>query len=205
LRKPKGGNMAKALLLSDVISNIKSSDEMTKLLLHCCCAPCASYVLELLAPYFKITTIYCETNIIPKAEYDKRAGALQKMLALPEYKFVEDEIYLEYDHGTYDKISKIPMENEGGHRCAECFMSRLKEVAFWSEACSQDYFATTLTVSPHKNPQKINEIGKQISAVVNADYLISNFKKEGGFKRSIEISKRLELYRQSYCGCTPIT
>jgi len=196
--------MAKAILLSDVISNIESSNERKKLLLHCCCAPCASHVLKLIAPYFKITTIYCETNIVPESEYTKRENQLRKMLSMEEYRFVKDSVYIEYDRGTYDKISKIPMEKEGGFRCVECFASRLKEVAFWSVVHEQDYFATTLTVSPHKNAQLINIIGSEISKVVSADYLVSDFKKQGGFQRSIEISKRLGLYRQSYCGCKPV-
>ena len=195
--------MAKAISLNDVISNTKSSAERPSLLLHCCCAPCASYVLEHLAPYFTITTIYCETNIFPEAEYAKRESELRRMLSMQEYMFVKDSIFVEYDNGTYDKISKIPMEAEGGHRCAECFASRLKEVAFWSAVGQQDYFATTLTISPHKNAQLINAIGGAISKVVSADYLISDFKKHAGYQRSIELSKQYGLYRQQYCGCVP--
>ena len=195
--------MAKSIALAEVISNITVSGEMPKLLLHCCCAPCASYVLEYLSPYFKITTIFCETNITPETEYNKREDQLRKMINLQEYSFVKDSIYVEYDRGTYDKISKIPMQAEGGPRCVECFTSRLKEVVFWSEVYKQDYFATTLTVSPHKNAQLINAIGSAISEVVSAEYLISDFKKEGGLQHSIEKSKLFGLYRQQYCGCVP--
>ncbi len=172
-----------------------------KLLLHSCCAPCSSHVLECLSPYFKITVFYYNPNIYPDEEYEKRA--------------MEQEAFLERFPGTdaaflrgrFEKEKFCDMAKgleglpEGGERCFRCYRMRLGETARRAREMGMDFFATTLSISPLKNAQKLNEIGESLAGEHGIAYLVSDFKKKDGYKRSIELSKEYGLYRQDYCGC----
>lgn len=183
------------------IERAMASGETKRLLLHCCCAPCASYVLEYLSPFFSITMLFYNPNIWPREEYDKRAGELQKLL-IP-HQDIADLIVSDYDTAAFEAAA-MPYrdEPEGGARCRRCFELRLAETASYAKSGGFSYFATTLTVSPHKDASAINDIGGAMAERCGATYLSSDFKKRDGFKRSIELSKKYGLYRQSYCGCS---
>ena len=173
-----------------------------KLLLHACCAPCASYVLEYLSKYFQIDVFYFNPNIYPTKEYEKRGRELEKLISLMPFDNPVKLIPSEYDPSRfYDAAKGLETEREGGARCTECFELRLSETAKIAKAGNYDWFATTLTVSPHKNAQLINEIGQRLGRDMGAEYLVSDFKKREGYKRSIELCKQYDIYRQCYCGC----
>jgi len=175
---------------------------MPKLLLHTCCAPCGSYVLEHLSPSFEITALYYNPNIYPYEEYDKRAAELEKLLSLAEYPSRVELIIAKRNSAAFDAVAApFGDEPEGGRRCTECFKLRLEETAARAKHGGYDYFASTLSVSPHKDAALINEIGAALSEKYGVKYLNSDFKKRDGHKRSIELSKQFGLYRQSYCGC----
>lgn len=175
--------------------------ERKKLLLHSCCAPCSSYVLEYLTKYFDITVYYYNPNIYPKEEFYKRAEEQRRLVcdmqargcSVIEEKFDENEFY--------SAVAGYEKEKEGGERCFKCYELRLEKTAQYAKQHGFDYFCTTLSISPLKNAQKLNELGKKISARYGIDYLYSDFKKKNGYKRSIELSKIYNLYRQDYCGC----
>ena len=191
-----------ALALDEQLLGIKLSGTTPRLLLHCCCAPCASYVLEYLSPFFDITALYYNPNIQPREEYDKRASELWKLLELSRYQNKVDMIVGEYDTGSYDALTAPFLdEPEGGGRCAVCYDYRLEETAKYAKANGYDYFTTTLSVSPYKNASRLNEIGNRLAGEYEVSFLSSDFKKHDGYKRSIELSKLYGLYRQSYCGC----
>lgn len=173
-----------------------------KLLLHSCCAPCSSYVVEYLSKYFDITVLYYNPNIDSLDEYLKRADEQQRLiLEMPTTNPV-NFVCLPYDTTTYyAKISGLENEKEGGARCTECFYLRLEKTAEKAKKLNYDYFATTLTISPLKNAQVINSIGYELSKIYDIPWLPSDFKKLGGYKRSIELSNIYNLYRQNYCGC----
>ena len=172
------------------------------LLLHSCCAPCSSYVLEYLAPYFQICDFYYNPNISPKREYEDRKEELVRLIA--EMGLSTEVTFLE---GTYQPEDFFTMAKgledlpEGGERCFKCYEMRLRESAKIAKEQGAEYFATTLTISPLKNAQKLNEIGEQLAAEYGVKYLPSDFKKKNGYKRSVELSAQHELYRQNYCGC----
>ena len=187
---------------------VRSAEEGRKtpaLFLHSCCAPCSSYVLEYLCRYFKITLFYYNPNISSSQEYRKRVEEQKRLIAAynEEGKGFKIEI-IEGDHApeTFFEIAR-GLEDcpEGGERCFRCFALRLRETARLAKQGGFDYFATTLTISPLKNAQKINEIGQGLSAEYGVPWLPSDFKKKDGFKRSIELSAEYGLYRQDYCGC----
>jgi len=181
------------------------------LLLHCCCSPCASYVLECLVQDYKTTLLFYNPNIEPREEYDKRRDEIYRLLeiialdkrvgnSLPtfEVKLLE----CEYDNTVFESaVLSLRNEPEGGKRCRVCFELRLEETARRARAGEYDIFATTLSVGPHKDAELINEIGRKISDELGVEYLSSNFKTNDGFKRSVELSKKYGLYRQRYCGC----
>ena len=176
--------------------------EAPRLLLHCCCAPCASYVLEYLSPFYQITILFYNPNIQPLEEHDKRAGELEKLLSLAEFPNHVNMLAVEYDAAAFEFAAiQFRDEPEGGRRCRACFELRLGETAARAGAGGYDCFATTLTVSPHKAASVINEIGGNLAVMHGVKYLDSDFKKRDGYKRSIELSKQYGLYRQSYCGC----
>ena len=180
----------------------KSPNGTPSLLLHACCAPCASYALECLSPGYAITVLFFNPNIQPEEEYDKRAGEFSKLLSMGVYPNSVDLLVPGYDDAGFEAAAaSFRDEPEGGKRCRECFTLRLAETAARAAAGRYDFFATTLTVSPHKNAAVINEIGGIMAAKHAVEYLSSDFKKRDGYKRSIELSRMYGLYRQSYCGC----
>ena len=169
-----------------------------RLLLHACCAPCSTYVAEYLREYFDITLFYYNPNTHPQAEYLRRLDALYTLaehFSLP---------ILEGDYNTQEFFSRVKgMEKlpEGSERCTECFHIRLSETARKAKELGFDYFCSTLSISPHKNAELINELGESYAAEYGVPFLPNDFKKRGGFLRSTELSKELGLYRQDYCGC----
>ena len=178
---------------------IESLDTRPTLLLHSCCAPCSSYVLEYLSKHFRITVYYYNPCIYPEEEYFKRLDTQKQLLEI-----TGNALLLEgdYDHSTFiNKIKGLEKETEGGARCTLCFKQRLYATAKAAKEGGFDYFATTLTVSPHKNAPLLNEICKKASEEFGVLHLPSDFKKRNGYKRSVELSKELGLYRQDYCGC----
>lgn len=165
------------------------------LLLQACCGPCSSAVLEQLKPYFEITILYYNPNTYPEAEYEKRYNEFSK---LDGFKMIKED----YDHNEFLEVAKgLEAEIEGGARCYKCYELRLKKTATLAKELAFDYFSTTLSISPHKNAKWINEIGLKLEAEMGVKFLYSDFKKKEGYKRSIEISKEIGLYRQDYCGC----
>lgn len=170
------------------------------ILLHVCCAPCSSYVLNLLKDHFNITVLFYNPNIYPSEEYIKRKNELIKLInKMNEGISLMDCDYLSED---FESVSKgLESEKEGGIRCNKCIELRLSKTALMASLNRFEYFATTLSVSPHKNAEVINEIGASLELVYKVKYLYSDFKKNDGFKKSIEYSKKYELYRQNYCGC----
>lgn len=177
---------------------IQSLGEKTpRLLLHSCCGPCSSYVLEYLSDYFDITLFFYNPNIQPAEEYEKRLLTQKKLLERAKYKNPVAFLAGEYEpQRFFDMVKGLEGCKEGGARCEKCFELRLSKAAEIAKKGGFDYFATTLTVSPHKNAVLINEIGGRYQ-----NYLPSDFKKREGYKRSIILSKEYELYRQGYCGC----
>ncbi len=185
--------------------------ERKKLLLHACCAPCSSYVIEYLSNYFDITIYYYNPNIHPQSEYERRLQELKAFLTrFP--KAIETNIKLivdSYDTEDYFNATNIrnevelQTEREMGERCKRCYEFRMKRAWDYAEKNSYDYFTTTLSISPHKDSAKINKIGEELQANTTSSllYLYSDFKKKGGFLRSLQISEDFGLYRQDYCGC----
>lgn len=172
------------------------------LLLHSCCAPCSSYTLEYLSRYFSITVFYFNPNISPKAEFDKRFAEQKRLIeALPS----ENKISLICGDYNYDEFLNIARGYEsvpeGGERCFRCYRMRLEKTAEFAKQKGFDYFCTTLSISPLKNSQKINEIGFDVAEKYGVKWLPSDFKKREGYKRSIELSREYDLYRQNFCGC----
>ena len=172
------------------------------LLLHACCAPCSSYVLEYLSRYFKITLFYYNPNISPESEYRYRVSEVKRLVAemLPNSDITVVE-------GRYDPerfaqtVRGLEGEPEGGKRCRVCFRLRLEEAARQAQTLGCEFFTTTLTISPLKNARVLNEIGEELAPIYQTKYLVSDFKKREGYKRSIQLSSEYHLYRQDYCGC----
>ena len=188
--------------LEKLIEKQQREGEKPSLLLHSCCAPCSSYVLEYLAPYFRICDFYYNPNISPKKEYEDRKEELVRLI--DEMGLSTQVTFLE---GTYRPEDFFAMAKgmedlpEGGERCFKCYEMRLRESAKIAKEQGAEYFATTLTISPLKNAQKLNEIGERLAEEYGVKYLPSDFKKKNGYKRSVELSAQYELYRQNYCGC----
>lgn len=169
-----------------------------KLLLHSCCGPCSSACIERLKEFFDVTVIYYNPNIEPREEYEHRKSEQLRLLLELGINYLD----CDYDNEAFRKVAEpLKDEPEGGKRCPICFGLRLKYTALKAHEHGFDYFTTTLTVSPHKNSQIINQIGHEIGEEVGIQYLYSDFKKKDGYKRSIELSKEYNLYRQDYCGC----
>ena len=180
----------------------KEEGRTPTLLLHSCCAPCSSYVLEYLSKYFEITIVYYNPNISPYSEYKKRLD--EQIRLINEMKSINKISLLEcgYENEIYEKeIKGLELEPERGSRCLKCYRLRLEYTAKLALEKSFDYFGTTLSVSPYKSSEVLNSIGKELSDIYNIPYLYSDFKKKEGYKRSIELSKIYNLYRQDYCGC----
>ena len=172
--------------------------------MHACCAPCSSYVLEYLTKYFNITLYFYNPNITDANEYKKRADELGRLISLVEHKNPIELIVCEHKSDSFIELSRgLETLPEGGARCFACYRERLDMTArYMAENDGKyDYFATTLTVSPHKNADKLNQIGAELSEIYGVRYLRSDFKKRDGYKRSIELSHEYGLYRQDFCGC----
>ena len=188
--------------LDHIIERLVEQQLRPKLLIHSCCAPCSSYVLEYLSQYFEITIFYFNPNIYPEEEYSRRVEEQKQLIqAMPltsKITFRQGE-YQPLDY--YQAIKGLEKEREGGDRCFVCYELRLREAAMSAKEGGYDYFTTTLSISPHKKSEKLNEIGSKLAAEYGVVYLPSDFKKKNGYKRSIELSKEYNLYRQDYCGC----
>ena len=190
------------LMLENEMRKNQAAGEKPSLLLHVCCAPCSSYVLEYLNEYFDITLYFYNPNIAPEKEYTFRSDEVVRLISqMPcakDVKFVQAE----YEYEKFLSIANgLENENEGGARCFRCYHLRLEKSARYASDNGFDYFTTTLSISPYKNAEKLNTIGDELGQKYNIKYLFSDFKKKNGYKRSIELSKEYELYRQDYCGC----
>ena len=188
------------LMLESTLKEIGNT--RPRLLLHACCAPCSSYVLEYLSPHFDITLFFFNPNISPKEEYDFRANELRRLINLMG---LEDRVSLicaDYDPNPIEALAKGKEElAEGGTRCSDCYRLRLSETARLAKEGGFDYFTTTLSISPYKNALWLNTIGAEEAEKQSVKYLFSDFKKKNGYKRSCELSEIYGLYRQNYCGC----
>ena len=181
---------------------LKKLDGKKKLLLHACCAPCSSYVIEYLSNYFDITILYYNPNIDTENEFNKRLMELERFVKEFKTKNKVTVISLGYNSLEYlDEIKGLENEKEGGSRCFKCYKLRLEKAALYAKENNFDYFTTTLTISPLKNSKVLNEIGHELERKYNIPYLYSDFKKREGYKRSIVLSHEYNLYRQDYCGC----
>lgn len=188
--------------LDAILEDIISSNKHPYLLLHSCCAPCSSYVLEYLSSIFKITVLYYNPNIYPESEYLKRLSEQKWFINAFPVKNKVSIINTTYNESDFlDYIKGNENDKEGGTRCFKCYELRLNKAAQIAKQNGFDYFTTTLSISPHKNSQKLNEIGEYLSQKYEVKYLYADFKKKEGFKRSLILSKKYNLYRQTYCGC----
>lgn len=187
--------------LDRIIENI-DPDNPPRLLLHSCCAPCSSYTLEYLSRYFDITVYYFNPNISPKQEFDKRFKEQKRLISQMPFKNRVTLIEGDYNYDDFLEIAK-GLENiaEGGERCFRCYKMRLESTARLAKEQGFDYFCTTLSISPLKNSQKINELGFGVEEKYGVKWLPSDFKKREGYKRSIQLSREYSLYRQNFCGC----
>lgn len=189
-------------LLDEIIMKNEREDIMPSLLLHSCCAPCSSYTIEYLSQYFSITVLYYNPNISEPAEYEKRKAEQIRLINSMPVKNKVDFLDCRYDSGEFFDIAKGYEDcREGGERCFRCYRLRLEKTAQIAKNNGFDYFCTTLSISPLKNAQKINQIGYETEKKYGVAWLPSDFKKREGYKRSIELSKVFDLYRQNYCGC----
>lgn len=198
-------------ILDKTIKDIENKNIRPSLLVHSCCAPCSSYVLEYLNNYFNITVLYYNPNIFPEDEYLKRKN--EQIRFINEKFFKSDHISdnqntsvkfmdCDYDNDVYNtSVKGFEKEPEGGKRCEICFKLRLEKTAKLAKENNFDYFVTTLTISPLKNAELLNSIGEEYSKKYDIPYLLSDFKKKEGYKRSIQLSKEYNLYRQNFCGC----
>ncbi len=190
------------LKLDEIIGNIDPDSEPPKLLLHSCCAPCSSYVLEYLSEYFSITVFYYNPNIFPKEEYEHRTCELRRLVGALPVKNKVTVIAAEYTpEEFYEAVKGLEDIPEGGERCFACYRLRLERTAQLAAELGADYFTTTLSISPYKNAPKLNEIAEELGDIYKVKALPSDFKKRGGYKRSVELSAEYGLYRQDYCGC----
>ncbi len=190
------------IMLENEILKAEKKEKKPTLLLHACCAPCSSYVLEYLARCFLITVYFYNPNITSREEYDFRLKELKRLVS--EADFASDVSVMEGEYCPelfFAAAKGLEKENEGGSRCFNCYMMRLKKTAEKARELSFDCFSTTLSVSPYKNAEKLNEIGGILSDEYSVKYLYSDFKKKNGYKRSVELSQIYKLYRQDYCGC----
>jgi len=173
-----------------------------RLLLHSCCGPCSTTVINILSNYFLVDVLYYNPNIEPEDEYIKRKNEQIKFINEFEGKYPVKLIDADYDNEKFmEDLHPLKNEKEGGARCAICIKKRMEYTAIKAKELDYDYFATTLTVSPHKNSQVINKIGESLESLYDVKFLYSDFKKEDGYLKSINYSKEYDLYRQNYCGC----
>lgn len=188
--------------LDDIIRGLDPASPPPKLLLHSCCAPCSSYVLEYLSQYFSITVFYYNPNIYPPEEYDHRVKELERLITELPVKNPVTLVERGYDPKEfYDAVKGLENIPEGGERCFACYRLRLERTAQLAEELGADYFTTTLSISPYKNAVKLNEISEELAQIYPTAALPADFKKKNGYKRSVELSEIYGLYRQDYCGC----
>ena len=183
-----------------MIERLSGFEEKPRLLLHSCCAPCSSHCLSVLAPLAKVSVLYFNPNIYPREEYEKRKSEQKRLIesAFPEVELLDAD----YDHDAFLRAAAgLEEEREGGARCEKCFRLRLERAAREAKAGGFDLFATTLTVSPHKNAPLINAIGLEEGEKAGVEFLPSDFKKRDGYLHSVRLSEKYALYRQNYCGC----
>lgn len=185
--------------LEILINNLSGTP---RLLLHCCCAPCSSYVLEYLSRFFEITCLFYNPNISPAEEYEKRAEELRRLISELPHKNPLSIIVEKYNpQDFFAAVKGYEHIKEGGERCFRCYRLRLEMAAKYAKEYNFDYFCSTLSISPLKNARKLNDIGEELSEIYKISHLPNDFKKKGGYKRSIELSAEYDLYRQNYCGC----
>lgn len=190
------------LLTDKITKGIAESGIRRRLLLHACCAPCASYVLEYLTEFFDIDVYFYNPNILPPEEYEKRMSELRRLIEIQPYKGEVSLIEGAYEPEVYlSAVRELWDEPEGGGRCSICLDMRVSETAKLAASGKYDYFATTLTVSPHKNAELLNTLGYAAAEKYGTVWLPSDFKKRGGYLRSTEICREYGIYRQNYCGC----
>ena len=188
--------------LDKLIAKFTEEGRVPSLLLHSCCAPCSSYCIEYLSQYFHVTVFYYNPNIYPDDEYYHRVMEQQRFINEFPTKYPVDFIEGDYDKSSFYDIAKgLEKEPEKGKRCHKCYELRLRRTATVAKEKMFDFFSTTLTISPMKDSQVLNEIGASIGKELGIDWLYSDFKKREGYKRSTEISKEYDMYRQDYCGC----
>ena len=188
--------------LNRIIRRLQRTGEVPHLLLHACCAPCSSYTIEYLSQYFKITLFYYNPNIAPEAEYRHRVSEIKRFLSEFKTKYPVTFVEGEYDPKRYyEAIRGLEHEPEGGKRCRKCFELRLSESAKLAKELGADYFTTTLTISPKKDEQVLNQVVQEQCDIFGIRRLPSDFKKKGGYNRSVELSEEYHLYRQEFCGC----
>lgn len=188
--------------LERLIQQLEQEGRVPRLLLHVCCAPCSSAVLEYLTQYFSITLLYYNPNIAPYEEYQKREAELRKLVSQMQMVHPVELLPCDYDGQAFVEAARgLEKEPEGGKRCEECFRLRLRYAAREAARLGFDYYTTTLSISPLKNAPLLNRLGEEIGAEFGVAHLPSDFKKKNGYKRSVELSKEYSLYRQDYCGC----
>lgn len=189
-------------MLEATIAELEQENRVPTLLLHSCCAPCSSYCLEYLSSYFKITVFYYNPNIYPPEEYEKRVREQQHFIERLPAKYPISFLEGTYDTDRFYEMARgLEQVKEGGERCFRCYELRLRESAEMAKELGMDYFTTTLSISPLKNAEKLNEIGTALAKEYGIAYLNSDFKKKNGYKRSVELSEEYGMYRQYYCGC----
>lgn len=188
--------------LEKKIKVLNLEEHVPKLLIHSCCAPCSSYVLEYLTQYFEITIHFYNPNIFPEEEFYFRQEEQQKFIENLNAKYPIHFVEGNYESERfYQRVKGFEGEKEGGARCEQCFRLRLEETAILAQKGEFDFFTTTLTISPLKNAGMLNEIGEELGTRYQVEFLPSDFKKKGGYQRSVALSKEYNLYRQNYCGC----
>ena len=191
-----------SLILENTIKEAVANGERKTLLMHACCAPCSSYVIEYLSKFFDITLFFFNPNISPEEEYTFREDELRRLIGDMPLDFEVKLLSGRYEPSEFENMAKGLEElDEGGARCYKCYALRLEETAQQAKKLGFDYFCTTLSISPYKNAEWLNTIGKELSEKYGVGYLFSDFKKKNGYKRSCELSEIYSLYRQDYCGC----
>lgn len=189
-------------VMEEEIETILKSGEVPRILLHSCCAPCSTHVIDTLSPYFDITVLYYNPNIEPYEEYEKRKQEEVRFISEYQAKNKLDILDVQHENELFREMARgLEDVPEGGARCIKCYYLRMEKTAKLAREHGYDYFATTLTVSPLKNSQKLNDIGRILSEQYGIQYLYSDFKKKEGYKHSIEMAREYDLYRQDYCGC----
>lgn len=188
--------------LERLIQKLQQEGKVPRLLLHACCAPCSSAVLEYLSQYFAITLLYYNPNIVPLEEYQKREAELRRLVSQMKFTHPVELLPCQYDGQAFVQAARgLEGEPEGGKRCEACFRLRLRYAAQEAARLRFDYYTTTLSISPMKNAPLLNQLGEEIGREFGVAHLPSDFKKKDGYKRSVQLSKEYDLYRQDYCGC----